>query len=579
MSTRRKDRIGVGFLCAALAASACFLEARGAAQTPKFEPTWESLNSRKCPEWFPEARFGIFIHWGVYAVPSFSHTSTYSEWYWKWLTDNTHDGLERKFHERVYGKDFKYQDFGPMFKAEMFDPDEWADVFKRSGARYVVLTSKHHDGYCLWPAPDSPEWNSVEVGPKRDLCGDLAKAVRAKGLKMGFYYSLYEWYHPIYRQDVHKYVAEHMLPQLKDLVTRHKPALIFSDGEWSHPWETWRSTEFLAWLFNEGPNPGEVVVNDRWGQGMRSYCGDYWTTEYGHGGAKAGRDDHPWEENRGIGHSFGYNRAEGIDQYADRTACVRMLIYGTTGGPFRSLPWGRATARGSTLYLHVYDWPAGGKLLVPGLMNTVRRASLLADPEGAALPVARKGDVGVEVNLTGRIPREHATVVVLELVGAPDVNTSVYPSPDGSIRLAAETAQTHGERIQIETRQGAKVTDPQGEAVEKGGANVGFWHEAGDSVSWDFAVTQPGAFDVDLYYACADGMEGSTIEVAVDAQTLQGKIAKPTGGWDDYLVLRLGKLEFPKVGRRTLSVRALEKAGESVMNLKGFRLSRTTGGK
>ena len=121
------------------------------------EPTWESLDARPTPAWFPEAKFGIFIHWGVYSVPSWSPKGTYAEWYWKWLEDPK--GEVRAFHDRVYGAEFDYREFAPRFTAELFDPDAWANLFAASGARYVVLTSKHHDGYCLWPAPDSEGWN------------------------------------------------------------------------------------------------------------------------------------------------------------------------------------------------------------------------------------------------------------------------------------------------------------------------------------------------------------------------------------------------------------------------------------
>ena len=107
----------------------------------------------------------------------------------------------KEFHARVYGNNFAYEDFRPLFTCELFDPEQWAKIFKRSGARYVVLTSKHHDGYCLWPSAEASQsfgtpWNSVESGPRRDLVGDLTRAVRAEGLKMGLYYSIWDWFNP-----------------------------------------------------------------------------------------------------------------------------------------------------------------------------------------------------------------------------------------------------------------------------------------------------------------------------------------------------------------------------------------------
>jgi len=198
----------------------------------------------------------------------------------------------------------------------------------------VVLTSKHHEGFTLWPSAQSPNWNSVDIGPHRDLCGDLTQAVKAAGLHMGFYYSLYEWYHPLYRSDVNQYVDQHMMPQLKELVTRYEPELIFTDGEWDHPSETWKSTQFLAWLYNESKVKGSVVVNDRWGKETRSVHGGYYTTEYDmvHNNKELDDIHHPWEECRGIGTSFGYNRIETTEHYMTSAALVRLLVEKVAAG-------------------------------------------------------------------------------------------------------------------------------------------------------------------------------------------------------------------------------------------------------
>lgn len=383
----------------------CLLQA----QSP-FETTWDSIDKRPIPEWFEEAKFGIFIHWGVYSVPAWGPKGKYAEWYWHDMQN--HEGETWQFHCKHYGETFAYQDFAPLFKAEMFDPEHWADIFVRSGAKYVVLTSKHHEGFCLWPSAESWNWNSVDVGPHRDLCGDLSQAVKARGLKMGFYYSLYEWFNPTYRTHVERYVSERMLPQLKDLVVRYEPDLVWTDGEWGHTSDVWRATEFLAWLFNESPVREKVVVNDRWGKECRGVHGGFYTTEYGHGNVQKD-SDHPWEECRGIGASFGYNRNETVDDYATGKQLVRLLvdtasrggnllldigptadgripeimeqrlleigewlringesIYGTKKGPELGLPWAKTTTKAHRLYVHLVDKPTG-RLVLPSDIGVI----------------------------------------------------------------------------------------------------------------------------------------------------------------------------------------------------------------
>jgi alpha-L-fucosidase len=294
---------------------------------------WASLNSRATPAWYTDAKFGIFIHWGVYSVPAWAvqgnDAECYSEWYWYRITDQKgqHYSAWRDFHEKNYGSNFNYMDFAPRFRAELFDPNFWAKTFANSGAKYVVLTSKHHEGFCLWPSQDANRtwgrpWNSVEVGPKRDLLGDLTTAVRKQSLKMGIYYSLYEWQNPLWLQDKKRYAIEHMQPQFKDVVTRYAPSIIFADGEWDLPSSDWKSPELLAWLFNESPCRDEVVINDRWGEESRHKNGGYWTTEYGSGLPSGG---HPWEENRGMARSFGLSRPEQLADYRTGRELVLML--------------------------------------------------------------------------------------------------------------------------------------------------------------------------------------------------------------------------------------------------------------
>jgi alpha-L-fucosidase len=182
----------------------------------------------------------------------------------------------------------------------------------------------------------------MDVGPKRDLVGELTEAVRARGLRMGLYYSIIEWesnwthrtesgyYIPKrlvekYRIPEEKYVDEHLIPQLKELVMNYKPAVIFGDaGEWDRTAEEWKTIDFLAWLYNHAPNKDEVVVNDRFGKDMPGKHGDYFSSEYQD--AEGVGSTHPWEESRGVGGSYGFNRDENIDDYNTSEELVFELI-------------------------------------------------------------------------------------------------------------------------------------------------------------------------------------------------------------------------------------------------------------
>jgi alpha-L-fucosidase len=304
-----------------------------------YDATWESIDSRPVPAWFEDAKFGIFIHWGIYSVPAYSPTARdkvgvydrYAEHYWRrLLTPSSTQPFFIDFHNRVYGPNFQYEDFVREFKAEMFQPEEWAGRFKDAGAQYVVLTSKHHEGFALWPSQFAWNWNAVDVGPHRDLLGDLTTAVRNKGIRMGYYYSLLEWFNPLYKTEtLEKYVDDHMIPQMKELVTRYQPDIVWTDGEWDYPSADLKSTQFLQWLYNESPVKETVAVNDRWGKETRGKHGGYYTTEYDlvhAGSAENVQFERPWEECRGIAGSFGYNRNEILEDYSTSEELVHILI-------------------------------------------------------------------------------------------------------------------------------------------------------------------------------------------------------------------------------------------------------------
>ena len=389
-----------------------------------YSPNWASLNQRKIPAWFHQDKFGIFIHWGVYAVPAYAPVMSnsgvsYAEWYWYRLQEKQKDFLA--FHNKNYGSNFTYEQFEPKFKAELFEPSQWADIFKRSGAKYVVLTSKHHEGYCLWNSADADRdwgrpWNAVTGTPKRDLLGDLTTAVRDKGLKMGYYYSLYEWFNPLWLKDRKQFVEQHLFPQFKDLVTKYKPSIIFSDGEWEQSDTAWQSTKLLSWLFNESPVAKDVVVNDRWGGNTRgkNTGSTYTTSEYG-----SGMDANViWEESQGIGLSYGYNRNEQLDDYKTSHDLILMLadivsrggnllldIGPTADGRIPVIMQQRLTDMGDWLKINgeaIYETNAWKQSYQwsDGLRLGKKDASFMADYSVAKMVVSKKDTASIECFFT-----------------------------------------------------------------------------------------------------------------------------------------------------------------------------------
>ncbi|MDR2980140.1 MAG: alpha-L-fucosidase [Bacteroidales bacterium] len=284
-------------------------------------PSWDELNARPYPQWFIDAKLGIFIHWGIYSVPAYGGPESYAEWFLRGI--DVGDPRRTQFMKQVWGEDFTYRDFAPLFKAELFDPDEWANIFQKSGAKYILLTSKHHDGYCLWPSRYAPNWNSVEIGPHRNIVGELKTAVEKQDIKFGIYYSLAEWNNPLHywykdpHDSIANYVNNYMIPQFKEVITAYKPEVLFTDGEWFNTAEQWHARELIDWYYNTvGPM---AIVNDRWGYGADV---GFKTPEYSSGGLKI---DRPWAEVRGLGRSFGLNRYEKLSTYMTSRELIELF--------------------------------------------------------------------------------------------------------------------------------------------------------------------------------------------------------------------------------------------------------------
>lgn len=284
---------------------------------------WDALGRRPYPQWFADAKLGIFVHWGLYSVPAYASKEGYSEWLYRGLMSRDPGRMRAMsyFADTTLPVREMYAQLTRHWHAELWQPADWARLFRQAGARYVVLVTKHHDGYSLWDDPYQPLWNSTVSGPRRNIVSELTDAVRAQGLTMGFYYSLPEWSHPLHRwtldshDSIRRYVDSYMVPQFKHLVSTYRPDLIFADGDWDFTADQLRSAELIDWYYRTvGPS---AIVNDRWGQGTKH---GFKTPEYSAGIADTTR---PWAECRGIGRSFGLNRNEDLANYLTPTALIQ----------------------------------------------------------------------------------------------------------------------------------------------------------------------------------------------------------------------------------------------------------------
>lgn len=306
---------------------------------------WNALDNREVPTWYENAKFGIFVHWGPYSVPAYKTVNdrlfgSYAEWYYATVYGNYGDDND-DFHKKVYGN-IDYHELADHFKAELFDAIKFAEILKASCAKYVVVTSKHHDGYCLWNTTNKHKknWNSLVLGPKRDLISELRNAILEQGMKFGLYYSIIDWEsvpssrcdggYFIPDKDVkrygigkERYLKEILQPQMYEIVNRFKPSLFFADGgEWDLSAEEVDIINYLTWLYNESPVKDEIVVNDRFFKNMQCQHGDYFSTEYQDKQVGKG---HLFEESRAIGKSYGYNRMEELEDYLTTSELIARL--------------------------------------------------------------------------------------------------------------------------------------------------------------------------------------------------------------------------------------------------------------
>jgi alpha-L-fucosidase len=410
-------------------------------------------------DWWREARFGMFIHWGHYAIPA-------GEWdgrtdYGEWIRNNA------RIPVGVYDR------FKARFNPATFDPDAWVRMATQAGMRYIVITTKHHDGFALFDSAGT-DWDVMATPYGRDIIRQLADACRRGGIRLGLYYSIMDWHHPDYLPrrewelasrpeagaDFERYVA-FMKGQLKELLTNYGPVgVMWFDGQWEKTWTAPRGRDLYAYVRALQPS---IIVNNRVGGG----AGDFGTPEQEI--PATGIPGADWETCMTMNRNWGFNRAdtdfkstrtllrnlvdiaskggnfllnvgptadgefppESVQRLEEIGAFMRMAgesIHGTQASPFPSLPWGRCTQRrldaGTTrLYLHVWDRPKDGILVVPGLLNEVIRARpITTTNQPYDLPVERKGDdVHIGLGLMSGPGPAPDDVIVVDIAGAPRV--------------------------------------------------------------------------------------------------------------------------------------------------------------
>ena len=323
-----------GFVSVASIAASMVLPLLAVAQK-HYEPTIESLDTHPLPGWYDEAKLGIFIHWGLYSVPAWAEpqdpkhitggpgNTPYAEWYYNSMRNP--GSPTQKYHEQHYGKDYNYYNFAPIFNKETkkWNPDTMAAIFRDAGAKYVVLTSKHHEGFTLWPSKVVNP-NQSHLNAERDIVGELTDAVRKDGLKMGLYYSGgYDWTfnrgpivvdhdYQMTEPETSSY-GKYADAQVEELIDRYHPSILWNDINWP---KSGNALKDEADYYNAVP---DGVIDDRWG--INHY--DFSSPEY----AKLDQiSEKKWEECRGIGLSFGYNRAETDVQTMAPREVIELLV-------------------------------------------------------------------------------------------------------------------------------------------------------------------------------------------------------------------------------------------------------------
>lgn len=535
-------------------------------------------------KWWREARFGLFIHWGLYAIPAGTWQGRQIPGIGEWIMNRG------KIPVADYAK------FAAQFNPVKFDADAWVQLAKEAGMKYIIITSKHHDGFALFRSAAS-SYNIYDATPfRRDPLKELAAACQKHGVKLGFYYSqAQDWYHrggaasgghwdkPAQEGDMDAYIRTIAVPQVREILTNYGPIAVLW---WDTPTNMTRErADLLAPLVKLQPG---IITNNRLGGG---YLGDTETPENKVPATGYPRDweacmtmndtwgfksyDHNWKSAETLirtlvdiaskGGNYLLNvgpTAEGeipgpsIDRLKQVGAWMRRnseSIYATTASPFRRLPWGRATQKPGKLYLNVFTWPTDGALVVP-MRGTAGKAYLLNAP-ATALPI-RATPEGLRITVPATAPDPVSSVIVLEGVGKVDPlpPPPIAPGPDGTIALGCDDADLFGPGLRVEGNTQL---------------NLAGWNSLDAHAQWDVRVERPGTYQITALYAVPAAQAGSEYTLAVGESRVSGQVPSTNGA---FKTVTLGTIQVGKTGPARVTLRPARIAAQEFMRLRALTL-------
>ena len=586
MKTMRSRTATIAFVHAYAATLCCIFVAPAlSAAPPAASPTPEQRIA-----WFQHDKFGMFIHFGPYSMLG-------GEWQGHRIPVGTEaEWIMQRFNIPVR----EYREMARTFNPEKFNAAELVALAKSTGMKYIILTTKHHDGFAMYRSRVSP-YNIYDWGTfHRDPLAELAAECRKAGMRLGVYYSHREdWDHPDgygnnwdYDRDAKqftRYLEEKSKPQVREILSNYGPiSVIWFDRGMDTPEHT---AEFVDLVRKLQP---ECLINGRVGNYGQDLMGDY--QNLGDNGMPPGGLDEYWESPQTLNGTWGFSQFDQewktpafvIQRLVEITskggnyllnigprgdgsvpeASVAVLhavgawmqhngesIYGTSACPIEPI-WGGCTVKGNRIYLHVFHWPADGVLRVSRLTNQTLAAYPLGEPT-RHLPM--RHDHGVTlIDLPQSAHDENDTVFVLETAGAPRAEPElITQTSDVPFDMDYMTAVTSGRAAKRFNRDGK--------------FHISKWTGPGDSASWRILVSQTGPYKVKVRYAARSGSQGLGYTVSVGDQKITATVTT-TGEWFSYRTFELGTIRFDRVGEYTVTIHPNAESSQYLMYLQSISL-------